>query len=145
MNNKHLILTGAIAAVVALAVLVLDTHADVSPPQAAATSQPAPAAPAAVPEAGMSAAPQQVIEITAGHGYSPASSVAKAGLPAVIKITATGTFDCSNVVVIPDLNYRARLPTTGSVEIPVPPQPAGKELTGLCGMGMYRFTVRFEG
>jgi hypothetical protein len=142
MNNKHLILAGAIAAVVAAAVLVLDTHADVSPPQAAATSQPAPAA---VPEAGMSAAPRQVIEITAGHGYSPASSVAKAGLPAVLKITATGAFDCSNVVVIPDLNYRARLPATGSVEIPVPPQPAGKELTGLCGMGMYRFTVRFEG
>jgi plastocyanin domain-containing protein len=133
MNIKRMtrIAAGAIAlaAVSSLLVLNAETGEAVSTP------------PAMTPAPGQ--APGQVIDITARHGYSPLESVARADTPALLRVRTSGSFDCSSILVIPDLNYHTRLPFSGVTEIPVPPQPAGKELTGLCGMGMYRFTVNF--
>jgi len=85
----------------------------------------------------------QTLEITAKGGYSPISSELKAEAPALLRIITNSTFDCSSSLNIPALNYRTHLPMTGTTEISIPPQPVGTTLTGLCGMGMYSFIIRF--
>lgn len=85
----------------------------------------------------------QVIEIKAGGGYSPAQSVAKAGIPTVIRFTTNGAFDCSSSIRIPSLGISKILPQTGAQDIDIGTQKAGP-LQGMCGMGMYPFSVRFQ-
>lgn len=87
---------------------------------------------------------RQFIVINAKGGYLPHSTVAAAGMPTVLTVATRGTFDCSAALVIPALGYRANLAPTGETKIEVPPQPAGTTLQGLCAMGMYNFSIRFE-
>ena len=47
---------------------------------------------------------KQIIEITARGGYQPRNSVAKAGVPTIIRFATNGTFDCSSSIRIPSLN-----------------------------------------
>lgn len=107
----------------------------------ALTVAPEPAPTAAAPAAEQSGL--QTLEITAKGGYSPAASNMNADVPGLLRVVTQSTFDCSSSLVIPQLNYRAHLPMTGTTEIAIPPQPAGTTITGLCGMGMYSFTIRF--
>lgn len=86
---------------------------------------------------------KQIIEITARGGYQPRNSVAKAGVPTIIRFETNGTFDCSSSVRIPSLNIFKSLPQSGSTDIDVGTQSAGK-LVGSCGMGMYPFSVEFK-
>ena len=86
----------------------------------------------------------QVIEIAAKGGYSPEFTRAVAGMPTVIRVITSDTFDCSSYIAIPGLNFRKRLPLTGSTEIPLEAQASGATLTGLCGMAMYRFDIEFQ-
>jgi len=104
---------------------------------------PAPAAPVDMPAA-QAQSDIQTLEITAKGGYSPVSSELKAEAPAILHIITNSTFDCSSSLTIPALDYRTHLPMTGTTEISIPPQPAGTTLTGLCGMGMYSFTIHFS-
>lgn len=85
----------------------------------------------------------QVIEIKAGGGYSPAQSIAKAGIPTVIRFTTSGAFDCSSSIRIPSLNISKILPQSGTQDVDVGIQKAGS-LQGMCGMGMYPFSVKFQ-
>ncbi|KKU10832.1 MAG: hypothetical protein A2Z96_05620 [Spirochaetes bacterium GWB1_48_6] len=87
---------------------------------------------------------KQVIDISVKGGYTPRQTTAKANVPSVLKMKTQGTFDCSSSVVIPALNYRARLPSTGTTEIEVPAQKPGTVLSGMCSMGMYSFKIRFD-
>jgi plastocyanin domain-containing protein len=86
---------------------------------------------------------KQVIEITARGGYQPRKSVAKAGVPTVIRFNTSGTFDCSASVRIPSLGVSKLLPQTGSTDIDIGTQTASV-LKGSCGMGMYPFEVEFQ-
>ena len=86
----------------------------------------------------------QVIEISAKGGYSPQETTAKANLPTVLKIKSNGDFDCSSSLTIPKIGYQTNLPPSGETVVDVPPQKAGSTLTGLCSMGMYSFTIRFN-
>lgn len=86
---------------------------------------------------------KQIIEITARGGYKPRNSVAKAGIPTIIRFETSGTFDCSSSVRIPSLNIFKSLPQSGSTDIDVGTQSVGK-LVGSCGMGMYPFEVEFQ-
>jgi plastocyanin domain-containing protein len=86
---------------------------------------------------------KQVIEIIAKGGYSPKKSVAKAGVPTVIKFKTNGTYDCSSALNIPSLKISKNLPGTGETEIEIGSQEAGK-LTGNCSMGMYFFEIDFQ-
>ena len=86
----------------------------------------------------------QTIDIAARGGYSPRVTVARAGMPTIIRMNTKGTFDCSAALVIPRLGYRANLPPTGETIIEVPPQEPGNTIEGVCAMGMYGFSVRFE-
>lgn len=85
----------------------------------------------------------QVIEIEAGRGYSPANSVATAGIPTVLRFTTSGSLDCSSSVRIPSLSMSKILPQTGTADIPLG-KPESGTLQGMCGMGMYPFSINFE-
>ena len=86
---------------------------------------------------------KQIIEINARGGYSPNISVAKAGVPTILRINTNGTFDCSSSVRIPSLNISKYLPSTGITDIDLGTQ-AVSTLSGMCGMGMYRFQILFK-
>lgn len=87
---------------------------------------------------------KQIIEINAKGGYQPRRSVAKAGIPTVIRFNTKGTFDCSSSVRIPSLGISKFLPQTGSTDIDIGTGQLGT-LQGTCGMGMYPFEVEFRG
>lgn len=87
---------------------------------------------------------KQIVTITARGGYTPKVSIAKAGVPTVIRVVTNNTFDCSSSISIPSIGYRNNLPRTGTTDIEVPAQAAGTKLQGSCSMGMYGFTVDFE-
>lgn len=85
----------------------------------------------------------QIVTITAKGGYSPRQSVAKAGLPTVVRFETSGTFDCSSSVIIPSLNIGKQLAFSGATDVDVGTSQAGP-LKGSCGMGMYPFEIDFN-
>ncbi len=84
----------------------------------------------------------QIIEITARGGYQPRRSVAKVGIPTILRFSTNGTFDCSSSVRIPSLNISKLLPQKGLTDIDIGSGQVGT-LKGSCGMGMYPFDVEF--
>lgn len=86
---------------------------------------------------------KQIIEITAKGGYQPRKSVAKAGIPTILRFNTNGTFDCSASVRIPSMNISQGLPQTGSTDIDIG-SPQIALLRGTCGMGMNPFEVEFK-
>lgn len=87
---------------------------------------------------------KQIINIKTKGGYQPQKSVAKAGMPTILRFDTNGTFDCSSSVRIPSMNISKVLPQTGSTDIDIGSQQA-TTLSGTCGMGMYPFEVEFQG
>lgn len=85
----------------------------------------------------------QIVQIRAKGGYQPRISNAKAGLPTILRFNTNGTFDCSASVIIPSLKISQFLATSGSTDIDLGLQSAGR-LQGSCGMGMYPFEINFS-
>lgn len=85
----------------------------------------------------------QIIDLTAKGGYSPSKSVAKAGIPTILRFTTNGTFDCSSSVRIPSMNLFKSLTLSGKTDIELG-SPSIGILQGSCGMGMYPFQVDFQ-
>jgi len=85
---------------------------------------------------------KQIITINAKGGYQPRKSIAKAGMPTILRFDTNGTFDCSSSVRIPSMNISKVLPQSGSTDIDVGTQQVAT-LQGTCGMGMYNFEVNF--
>ena len=86
----------------------------------------------------------QVIDISAKGGYAPRKVIAKAGVPTLMRVKTSGTFDCSASLVIPNLSYQKFLPPSGIEEIVLSAEQAQGTLQGLCSMGMYNFQIIFE-
>ncbi len=86
---------------------------------------------------------KQIIEIRAKGGYQPAKSVARSGVPTILRFNTSGTFDCSSSVRISSLGVSKLLPQTGTTDIDLGVPKAGV-LQGTCGMGMYPFEVAFQ-
>ena len=86
---------------------------------------------------------KQIIEIRAKGGYQPRRSIAKAGIPTIIRFNTSGTFDCSSSVRIPSLGINKVLPQTGTTDIDIGSQQV-LTLQGMCGMGMYPFEIEFQ-
>ena len=86
----------------------------------------------------------QIIEIKAKGGYQPEKSIAKAGLPTILRFNTNGTFDCSSAVRIPSMNISKSLPQSGTTDIDIGSQQIAT-LQGTCGMGMYPFEIDFQG
>ena len=87
---------------------------------------------------------KQIIVISAKGGYQPRKSIAKAGIPTIIRFNTKGTFDCSSSVRMPSIGISKYLPQTGSTDIDIGSQKVAT-LQGTCGMGMYPFEVEFRG
>ncbi|HQV65025.1 MAG TPA: cupredoxin domain-containing protein [Candidatus Paceibacterota bacterium] len=87
---------------------------------------------------------KQIITINAKGGYQPTNSIAKAGVPTVIRFDTKGTFDCSSSIRIPSMNITKVLPQTGTTDIDIG-TPEVATLQGTCGMGMYPFAITFQG
>lgn len=87
---------------------------------------------------------KQIVDITARGGYSPRLVQAQAGRETVIRVTTKDTYDCSVSLVIPKLDYRKFLSSTGVEEIPVSAQQAQGTINGICSMGMYSFKIVFK-
>jgi hypothetical protein len=85
----------------------------------------------------------QIINLQAKGGYSPQRTVARAGVPTVLRFSTNGTFDCSLSVRISSINYSKVLPQTGSTDVDLGVQKVGL-FRGSCGMGMYPFEVDFQ-
>jgi len=86
----------------------------------------------------------QFIDISAKGGYSPRIVAAKAGVPTILRMNTSGTFDCSASVVIPKLSYQKFLQPSGTEEITLTAEQARGTLQGLCAMGMYNFQIKFQ-
>lgn len=85
----------------------------------------------------------QYIDLTAKWWYSPSKTIAKADMPTVLTVATKASYGCETEITIPDISRSERLEPTGSKSVTLDPQPAGKVLEGMCGMGMYRFSVSF--
>lgn len=85
----------------------------------------------------------QIIDLRAKGGYFPEKSVAKAGIPTILRVNTSGTFDCSSALRIPSMNISRNLPPSGRTEIDLGNPQVGT-LQGTCGMGMYPFEINFE-
>lgn len=86
---------------------------------------------------------KQIVEIIAKGGYQPRKSIAKAGIPTIIRFNTKSTFDCSSSVRIPSMNISKSLPQSGSTDIDIDTPQIGT-LQGSCGMGMYPFEIEFK-
>lgn len=86
---------------------------------------------------------KQIIEIKAKGGYTPRASLAKANIPTILRFNTNGTFDCSSLVRIPNMNITKVLPQSGITDIDLGNQKIGT-LQGTCGMGMYPFEIQFQ-
>lgn len=86
----------------------------------------------------------QYVDITAKGGYRPRNSTARAGMPTVLRMKTSNTFDCSIALSVPTAGFSEYLPQTGVTEIPLPAQQAGAIVRGTCAMGMYNFSVAFK-
>ncbi len=86
---------------------------------------------------------KQIITISAKGGYQPRKSIAKAGIPTIIRFDTNGTFDCSSAVRIPSMNITKNLPQSGTTDIDIGTQQIAT-LQGTCGMGMYPFEIEFQ-
>ena len=86
---------------------------------------------------------KQIITINAKGNYQPEKSIAKAGIPTVLRFVTNGVFDCSSSIHIPSMGIYKSLPSTGNTDIDVG-TPQTTTLEGTCGMGMYRFEVDFK-
>ncbi len=85
----------------------------------------------------------QIVDITAKGGYTPRKSIAKAGIPTIVRFTTSGTFDCSAAVRIPSEDVNMTLPPSGTTDVDIGiPKPG--VLSGSCGMGMYPFEIEFQ-
>ena len=87
---------------------------------------------------------EQILEVTAKGGYSPATVNAKSNAITTLRIKTSNTFDCSSSLVIPKLNIRKNLPANGTTDINIPPQEKGTTIAAACSMGMYRFNIIFN-
>ena len=86
---------------------------------------------------------KQIIELNAKGGFNPEKSIAKAGIPTILRFNTKNTFDCSSSIRIPSMNISKNLPQTGSTDIDIGIQQVAT-LQGTCGMGMYPFEVEFQ-
>ena len=86
---------------------------------------------------------KQIIGIKAKGGFSPEHSFAKAGIPTILRVSTSGTFDCSSAIRISEMNISQNLPISGSTDIDIGVQKVGT-FQGTCGMGMYPFDIKFE-
>lgn len=94
--------------------------------------------------------PRAAATVTNGHqtvrieatsdGYSPTSTLARAGIPTTLIVHSDGAQGCIRTFTVPDLNVQQVLPTSGDTRIDLGALPTGT-LSYACAMGMYNGTI----
>lgn len=84
--------------------------------------------------AALTGSSQEAVVVVKG-GYNPDVIVVQAGKPLRIHFTRQETASCSEMVVFPDFNKSAKLPTGESVTVELLPEKPG-EYDFSCQMGM---------
>ena len=84
----------------------------------------------------------QYVTIHAKGGYSPRVSEITSGLPTKLVVKTAGTYDCSASLVIRSLGFQKILQSTGEEVIDLGILKSGDTLQGVCGMGMYNFSIK---
>ena len=64
----------------------------------------------------------QIITIDVGHGYIPAKTTAKAGIPTKIIFQGKNAYGCESSITIPELGYRKNITPNGSDTTDIPSQ-----------------------
>lgn len=77
-------------------------------------------------------------------GYFPQKLVAIADQNVELSLVTDQTYSCARDFLIPDLNFYQLLPDTGTVQVDIPPQPAGTQMRFTCSMGMYTGIIVFQ-
>ncbi len=103
-------------------------------------AQPSDSAPAAAPVA----SDGSLLLNVENNGYFPATLKAPAGKDLTLNLITNKTQSCARDFVIPALDYYQLLPSTGTVQVAIPAQPAGSKLFFTCSMGMYTGQIVFE-
>jgi sulfite exporter TauE/SafE len=103
-------------------------------------AQPSDSAPAAAPVA----SDGSLLLNVENNGYFPAMLKAPAGKDLTLNLITNKTQSCARDFVIPALDYYQLLPSTGTVQVAIPAQPAGSKLFFTCSMGMYTGQIVFE-
>ncbi len=85
----------------------------------------------------------QVVAINVRGDYQPRLTEAKAGVPTVLRMATQGVLSCALALSVPAAGFEQNLPSTGTMDIPLPPQKVGSSIKGICSMGMYNFEVKF--
>lgn len=83
----------------------------------------------------------QYVTVTAQGGYSPRTSIIKAGIPTKLIVKTNGTYDCSSSLVIREVGFQKILKPTGEETIDLGTPKSGGTIHGICGMGMFNFTI----
>ena len=83
----------------------------------------------------------QYVTITAQGGYSPSVSTIVPGIPTKLIVKTNGTYDCSSTLVIREVGFQKTLEPVGEEVIDLGIPKSGGSIQGICGMGMYNFTV----
>lgn len=86
----------------------------------------------------------QEANIVVKGGYTPDVLVVKAGQPVRLNFTRQETASCSEMVLFPDFNKSAKLPTGQTVTIEFTPDKPG-EYDFQCQMGMLHGKLIVEG
>lgn len=88
---------------------------------------------------------QQIIQINVSDtAYLPTQTIAAANLPSMLQLNSKNNYGCTRTLMVSELNHRVMLPITGVSQIDLGTHQTGDELNGVCGMGMYRFSIKFQ-
>lgn len=78
------------------------------------------------------------------QGYSPEILKAPANKNLKLNLVTKDVYSCALAFLIPDLGFDQMLPSTGTVQVNIPAQPAGSTLYFTCSMGMYTGQIEFQ-
>lgn len=84
----------------------------------------------------------QYVTITAKGGYTPYTTQIDGGVSTKLIVKTDGTYDCSAALVVRSVGFRKMLRPSGEEVIDLGVLKSGKEVTGVCGMGMYNFKIK---
>lgn len=84
----------------------------------------------------------QYVTVLAKSGYSPRVSQIQGGLPTKLIVKTNDTFDCSASLVVRSIGFEKVLASTGEEVIDLGTPQSGKDITGVCSMGMFNFKLK---
>lgn len=86
----------------------------------------------------------QYATVIAKGSYSPRRTQLQGGLPTKLVVKTDGTYDCTASLTIRSVGFQKMLQPTGEEVIDLGTPKSGEKIQGVCGMGMYNFSINFN-